>query len=83
MKSTGIIRHVDEVGRIVIPKEIRDLLGIKEKERVKICTNENFIILRKNENSCFFCNDTKELASFNGKLICINCMQQIAKMGRE
>lgn len=60
MKSTGIIRKVDELGRVVIPKEIRDMLNIVEKDLMEIFIDGDSIILRKYEESCIFCGNKKK-----------------------
>ena len=59
MKSTGMIRKVDELGRIVIPKEIRDMFNIIEKDLMEIFIDGDNIILRKYEESCIFCGNKK------------------------
>ena len=57
-KSTGIIRKVDELGRVVLPKELRDKFKINEKDSLEIYTEGNEIILKKYENSCVFCDQS-------------------------
>ena len=56
MKSTGIVRKLDELGRIVIPKEIRNKLNIEQKDSIEIYTDGNSIVLKKFESNCIFCN---------------------------
>ena len=77
MKSIGIIRNLDELGRIVIPVEIRKNLNIKEKDPIEISTDNNSIMLRKKENTCIFCNSINNLDEFNSKYICINCKKKL------
>lgn len=79
MKSTGIIRRVDELGRVVIPKEIRDNLEIKEKDTIEIYTDGNRVILQKYQPNCYFCGNSNDLMNFHEKLICNNCIKQITK----
>ena len=79
MKSTGIIRRVDELGRVVIPIEIRNKFGIAEKDPIEIYVDGSNIILKKHEETCIFCGNTKNLSEYKGKLICDNCIEQIAK----
>ena len=78
-KTTGIIRNTDELGRIVIPKELRDIFEIKEKDPIEILVNDNSIVLKKYEKSCIFCDTTKKLTKFKNKLICHKCMESITK----
>ena len=77
MKSTGIIRRVDELGRVVIPIEIRNQFNIVEKDPVEIYVNGSSIILKKFEPNCIFCGNTNELTNFNDKLICKKCAKEI------
>lgn len=78
MKSTGIVRKVDELGRIVIPIELRNKLKIEEKDPLEIYVEGSSIVLKKFEESCVFCGGTKDLNFFNDKLICKKCMNNIA-----
>lgn len=80
MKSTGIIRLLDELGRIVIPKELREKFKLKEKDPIEIFVEGSNIILRKYETSCIFCNHTKKLVSYNGELICSKCAEKISNI---
>lgn len=77
MKSVGIIRKLDELGRIVLPIELRKSLDIKEKDPIEISTNDDCIILKKKENTCVFCSSSNNLEEFNSKYICKDCIQKI------
>lgn len=77
MKSTGIVRKVDELGRIVIPKELRGIFGIEEKDGLEIFTESDTIILRKYEPACIFCGQAKGVRDFKGKNICPDCISVI------
>lgn len=77
MKSTGIVRKVDELGRIVIPIELRRTLDIAEKDSLEIFVEEDRIILMKHGDSCIFCGKTKNLTKYNGKHICESCLQEL------
>ena len=79
MKSTGIVRKLDELGRVVIPIELRNQFHIVEKDAIEIFVDGSSIVLRKFEEHCIFCNTTEELIKFNGKLICKNCINKISK----
>lgn len=75
MKSTGIVRKVDELGRVVIPIELRRTLNIAEKDPLEIYVDNDKIILKKYEPACIFCNSADEVQNFKGKLVCKNCIQ--------
>lgn len=83
MKSTGMVRHVDELGRVVIPKEIRNKLDIKEKDPIEIYVEGNSIILKKFESNCIFCGNGKNLIDYRDKLICNKCLSKIASLNYE
>lgn len=80
MKSTGIIRKVDELGRVVIPIELRNKFGIAERDPIEIYVNGSSIILKKFEPNCIFCGNTKELKLYRDKLVCPKCANQIKKL---
>lgn len=77
MKSTGVVRKVDELGRIVLPISIRQIMDINEKDSIEIFTDENKIILQKYQPSCIFCNNADNIVYFNGKRICEDCLAKI------
>ena len=83
MKSTGIVRKLDELGRVVIPKEIRNKLDIEEKDPIEIYLDGTSIILRKFETGCIFCNNSKDLVSFKDKLICKKCLSKMTELNVE
>lgn len=83
MKSTGIVRKVDELGRVVIPIELRNQFHIAEKDPIEIFVDGSSIILKKYEKSCFFCGNTKKLVSYKDKLICNKCLTQIKNLNCE
>ena len=80
MKSTGIIRRVDELGRVVIPIEIRNKFGIAEKDPIEIFVDGSSIVLKKHEENCIFCGNTKNLLEYKGRLVCDKCANQITKV---
>ena len=80
MKSTGIVRTVDELGRVVIPIEIRNKFDIAEKDPIEIYVDGSSIVLRKYEPNCIFCGNTKNLISFNDKLVCSRCAQKLSNL---
>ncbi len=73
MKSTGIIRKVDELGRIVLPIELRRTLDIAERDALEIFVSEETIILKKFQPSCIFCDSSKNIISYKGKNVCSSC----------
>lgn len=77
MKSTGIVRKVDELGRIVLPSELRKNLGIEIRDNVEIYVSGESIILKKYHPSCVFCEKVDNITIFKGKNICMNCLSQI------
>ena len=79
MKSTGIVRKVDELGRIVLPIELRNTLGISPRDAVEIYSEGDTIVLKKFENHCTFCNSTKGLHEYKGKQICTRCKNEMAR----
>ncbi len=79
MKSTGIVRKVDELGRIVLPIELRRTLDIMERDALEIYVDGEAIVLRKYEPSCIFCGDARNVVSFRGKNICPNCIRELKK----
>ena len=80
MKSTGIVRKVDELGRIVLPIELRRTLGIDEKDALEIYVDGSSVILRKYEPSCVFCGDAGDVVSYKGKNICHNCLKEMESL---
>ncbi len=79
MKSTGIVRKLDDLGRIVLPVELRRTLQIGEKDPVEIFVESDMVILKKYQPSCVFCGDAKDVISFKGRNICPNCLHELTK----
>ena len=77
MKSTGVVRKVDELGRIVLPKELRTILNINEKDSIEIFTDDDKIILQKYQPSCIFCTNADNVVYYNSKRICTDCLAKI------
>ncbi len=80
MKSTGILRRVDELGRVVLPIELRRSLDIEEKDALEIFVEEDRIILRKHRPTCIFCGKESELLDHRGKKICTVCQREIVSI---
>ena len=77
MKSTGVVRRVDELGRIVLPKELRTILGIDVKDAIEIFTDDDKIILQKYQPACTFCNNANDIIYFSGKRVCAECIEKL------
>lgn len=77
MKSTGIVRKVDELGRVVIPIELRRTLGIEEKDSLEIFVEADRIILKKYEPACIFTGDASEVVNFMGKNVSVKALREM------
>lgn len=77
MKSTGIVRKVDELGRIVLPIELRRTLDIDIKDSLEIYVDDSKIILKKYEPTCIFCGESSDVISYEEKNICKSCLEKI------
>lgn len=77
MKATGIIRKIDSLGRIVIPKELRTIYDFKEYDPIEIFIDEDVIMLKKYNKSCVLCQEEEDLINFNDKKICLKCLKVI------
>ena len=80
MKYTGIVRRLDELGRVVLPVELRRTLEIKDRDEVEIYVENGRIILQKHQNTCLFCATSHELITYQGKCICRECIGRISRM---
>lgn len=78
MKSTGIIRGVDKMGRVVIPKEIRKQLKVENNvDSFEIFVEGDSVILRKYEPKCIFCSSTGDNIELNGRIVCRECAEKL------
>lgn len=77
MKSTGIVRKVDELGRIVLPIELRRTLDISERDALEIYVDGASIVLKKYQPACIFCDDATDIISYKGKNICAKCLKEL------
>ncbi|MCG0275069.1 MAG: AbrB/MazE/SpoVT family DNA-binding domain-containing protein [Thermosediminibacteraceae bacterium] len=80
MKSTGVVRKVDELGRVVIPIELRRTLSINEKDALEIFVDTDRIILKKYQPGCIFCGSAENVFTIKGKNICEKCAEEIYRM---
>lgn len=77
MKSTGIVRRVDELGRIVLPIELRRTLDIGEKDALEIFVEGSTVVLKKYRPTCIFCDSARDVFVFRGKNICPKCLREL------
>ncbi len=80
MKATGIVRKLDQLGRIVIPKELRSTFDLKETDPIEIFVEGEDIVLRKYQPACIFCNEATDITQFEGKNVCKKCLAKIKKL---
>ena len=80
MKSTGIIRKVDDLGRIVLPIELRRTLDIAERDELEIFMESGRIVLQKYEPSCIFCESAQSLMEYRGKNVCQACIRRMSEV---
>lgn len=79
MKSTGMVRQVDKLGRIVLPKEMRKVFHIENEDYLEIYVEDNKIILQKYEPTCIFCGSSENVKEYKDKNICASCIQELTK----
>ena len=80
MKSTGIVRKVDELGRIVLPIELRRTLDIAERDELEIYLDDDKVVLKKYEPSCIFCGSSCGLVSYHGRNECMECIENMSNI---
>lgn len=78
MKSTGVVRQLDTLGRIVLPIELRRTMGIGIKDMIEIFVEDDRIVLKKYHPACIFCGDARDVAPFKDKLVCRNCLAELS-----
>lgn len=77
MKATGIVRKVDELGRIVLPIELRRNLNINIHDPIEIFVDKEYIMLKKYEPACIFCGNAKDIRVIRGKNVCADCINEL------
>ncbi len=80
MKSLGIVRKIDNLGRIVLPIELRHNLDIKEGDSLEFFTEENRIILKKYQPACLYCGNARDIVAFHGYNVCHSCIEQLKNL---
>ena len=79
MKSIGIVRKIDELGRIVLPIELRNKMDMNTKDSVEIFVDNDKIILKKYQPCCIFCGNADNVTMFKGKLVCRDCIEEMTR----
>ena len=79
MKSTGIVRRIDDLGRIVLPIELRRTLDIGERETMEIFVEGSAVVLKKYRPTCIFCDSSRDIAVFRGKNLCPKCLKELVE----
>ncbi|MDI3547758.1 MAG: AbrB family transcriptional regulator, transcriptional pleiotropic regulator of transition state [Halanaerobiales bacterium] len=77
MKATGIVRKIDNLGRIVLPKELRETMNLDIKSPMEIYVEEDKVILKKYEPACIFCGNTDSTIEYMGKTVCTDCLKKM------
>jgi transcriptional pleiotropic regulator of transition state genes len=80
MKATGIVRKVDELGRIVLPIELRRTLDIEIKDPIEIYVDGDYILLKKYEPACVFCGNAKDVKRIHDKNVCGDCIKEMQNL---
>lgn len=83
MKTTGIVRQVDNLGRVVLPIELRRTLDINEKDSLEIFVEDSSVILKKYEPACIYCGEVKNVTKHKDKNICPDCIAEIAALAKK
>ncbi len=79
MKATGIVRRIDYLGRIVIPKKLMSVMDIKVRDPIAFFTEGDSIIIQKYEPGCLFCGNAKDIVEFKGRIVCRICQTELNK----
>ena len=82
MKSTGVVRKIDELGRIVLPSELRKVFGIHEGDQLEISVSGEQIILQKRQDVCLFCSASDPSVEYKDRMVCELCAGELGQKGR-
>jgi AbrB family transcriptional regulator, transcriptional pleiotropic regulator of transition state genes len=82
MKSTGVVRKIDELGRIVLPSELRRVFGIHEGDELEISVDGDRVILQKRQDVCVFCAAEAPLVDYRDRKVCESCAGELGQKGR-
>lgn len=83
MKATGIVRQLDKLGRIVLPKELRRVFNIENDDYLEIYVEDDRIVLKKYAPTCIFCRNEKDIVDYRDKNICKSCLKELHLMGTD
>ncbi len=83
IKATGIVRNIDELGRLVLPKELRNTMQIQPGDPLEIYVEEDSIILKKYQPTCVFCDSSENLTDFGEKKVCKACIDAMRNQAEE
>lgn len=78
-KATGVVRKIDILGRVVIPKELRTTMGMNDNDPVEFFVADNQVILKKYEPGCIFCGDMDSVHRHKGHNVCTRCMSEMSR----
>jgi transcriptional pleiotropic regulator of transition state genes len=81
MKSTGVVRKIDELGRIVLPSELRRVFGIREGDELEISVDGERVILQKRQDVCTFCGNENPGIDYKGRHVCVTCAGELGQQG--
>ena len=82
MKSTGVVRKIDELGRVVLPSELRKVFGIHEGDELEISVDGDQVILQKRQDLCLFCGAESPAIEYKGRRVCDGCAGELGRLGR-
>ena len=77
MKATGIVRKIDSLGRLVLPIELRRMMGIEQEDPIEIFVEGEMMLLKRYAPACIFCGEAGDLVTFRGKKICMGCLKEL------
>ncbi len=80
MKSSGIVRRMDMLGRIVVPKETRQKLSIDNGDSVEFYSDNDSVYIKKYSRGCLFCHSMENVLNYHGKYICDSCRKELAEL---
>jgi len=80
MKATGVVRRVDELGRVVLPCELRRVMHIKDRDALEVYVDGEKIVLKKYEPACTFTGEMDDLIDFHGRKVSRNAINEMAQM---
>ena len=82
MKSTGVVRKIDELWRVVLPSELRKVFGIHEGDELEISVDGDQVILQKRQDLCLFCGAESPAIEYKGRRVCDGCAGELGRLGR-